>query len=213
MASSAAWVNAPVPLAGLVHGPQRASTTGPGDPTAPVWMWAAIAFAVRPSKDICHETDAPVSDLVTVAENVPLASDTAPLGDGTSCAAFITVRIWMSVACGLADAPTVATSAPASARAGMTARVLMNPSFRASVTPLWRGTTRVPAWRIDAVATRRLSVAPSGAATRGSRRGRPATSGATALGESSARDPVAGGAAAQGGNRERGEHEQPECVG
>ena len=117
-------------------------------------MWAAIAFAVRPSKDICHETDAPVSDLVTVAENVPLASDTAPLGDGTSWAAFITVRIWMSVACGLADAPTVATSAPASARAGMTARVLMNPSFRASVTPLWRGTTRVPVWRIDAAATR-----------------------------------------------------------
>jgi hypothetical protein len=77
-----------------------------------------------------------VSDLVTVAENVPPASDTAPAGEGTSWAAFSTVRIWMVVACGLADAPTVATRAPASARAGMTARGLMNPSFRACVNSL-----------------------------------------------------------------------------
>jgi hypothetical protein len=65
-----------------------------------------------------------------VAENVPPAFDTAPVGDGTSWAAFSTVRIWMVVACGLADAPTVATSANASARAGMSARDFMNPPFK-----------------------------------------------------------------------------------
>jgi hypothetical protein len=79
--------------------------------------------------DICHEMDAPVSDLVTVAENVPPALDTAPVGDGTSCAAFMTVRIWIVVACVLADAPTAATSATARASAGTSTRSLMNPSF------------------------------------------------------------------------------------
>jgi hypothetical protein len=97
-------------------------------------MWAAVALAVRSLNDSCHEMDAPVSDLVTVAENVPPAFDTAPVGDGTSCAAFSTVRIWMVVACGLAAAPTVATRATARASAGTSARSLMkNPSFRASV--------------------------------------------------------------------------------
>src|SRR6187549_1248013 len=107
MASTTAWGTVPVPLAGLEHGPHSASTT------APVWMCAAMASPVRPVNDSCHETDAPVSDLVTVAENVPPAFATAPVGAGTSCAAFRTVRIWMLVACGLADAPTVATRAPA----------------------------------------------------------------------------------------------------
>src|SRR5262245_14176312 len=92
-ASTTAWGTVPVPLAGLEHGPQSASTTGPGDPTAPVWMCAAMASPVSPLNDSCHETDAPVSDLVTVAENVPPAFATAPVGDGTSCAAFRIVRI------------------------------------------------------------------------------------------------------------------------
>ena len=95
--SSIAWSTAsvrfPVPLAGLVHGPQSASTTGPGVPAAPVWMWAAIAFPVSPLNDNSHEIDAPVSDFVTVAENVPRPFDVSPAGDGTSWAAFKSVRI------------------------------------------------------------------------------------------------------------------------
>ena len=82
-ASTTACGTVPVPLAGLEHGPHSASTPGPGEPTAPVWMCAAMASPVRPLNDICHETVAPVSDLVTLAENVPPAFDTAPVGDGT----------------------------------------------------------------------------------------------------------------------------------
>jgi hypothetical protein len=56
-------------------------------------MWAAIALPVSPLNDSCHETDAPVSVFVTVAANVPCAFETSPVGDGTSWAAFMTVRI------------------------------------------------------------------------------------------------------------------------
>ena len=43
---------------------------------------AAIAFPLRPLNDSCHDTPPPVSDLVTVAENVPRPFATSPVGDG-----------------------------------------------------------------------------------------------------------------------------------
>ena len=73
-----------VPLAGLVHGPQSATATGPGWPVRPVWMWAAAAGPVSPLNVIVHLTVAPVPDFVTVAVNVPRAPATSPDGAGTS---------------------------------------------------------------------------------------------------------------------------------
>ena len=122
IASSTASVRLPVPVSGLWHGPHRASTTGPGEPDAPEWMCAAPALPVRPLNASCHEIDAPPeSDFVMLAANVPRALLTSPDGAGTSWAAFITVRTWIAVACGRAEAPTVAASATPSAKAGMSA--------------------------------------------------------------------------------------------
>jgi hypothetical protein len=56
-----------------------------------MWMWAAPAGPLRPVKVICQVTTAPVSDFVTLAENVPRAPLTSPVVAGTSWAAFITV--------------------------------------------------------------------------------------------------------------------------
>jgi hypothetical protein len=70
-------------------------------------------------KVISQFTTAPVSDFVTVAENVPRAALTSPFGAGTSWAAFIDVFSWIVVAWVRATAPPATvrarTSAPANA--------------------------------------------------------------------------------------------------
>jgi zinc ribbon protein len=131
IASSAASVRFPVPLNGLWHGPHSARTTGPGVPVAPVWMCAATAFPVSPLNESSHAIVAPVSDFVTVAVNVPRPDAVSPVGVGTSWPAFITVLSWIDEAVGLADAPSVTTSATTSAIPEMSAVGLKTSSLLA----------------------------------------------------------------------------------
>ena len=73
-------------------------------------MWAAPATPVRVLNVSCHSTAAPVAEALTVAENVPRAAATSPVGVGTSCEAFKTVASLMVVALPAPFAP------PATAR-------------------------------------------------------------------------------------------------
>src|SRR2546430_1028394 len=78
-----------VPLAPLVHGAQRGTTTGPGVPGAPMWMCAAAAGPVRLLNESCQFSTVPESDFVSVAVKLPVAEPTSPFGAGTSSEAAI----------------------------------------------------------------------------------------------------------------------------
>jgi hypothetical protein len=92
-----------------------------------MWMCAAFAGPVRPLNVSCHVIVAPLPERVTVALNAPLAPETDPLGEGTSCAAFITVATRISLACGRAT-PEPARASTAAAAAVLTASLFTESS-------------------------------------------------------------------------------------
>src|SRR5207247_6597581 len=100
-----------VPLAPLVHGAQRGTTTGPGVPGAPMWMCAAVAGPVRLLNESCQFSTVPESDFVSVAVKLPVAEPTSPFGAGTSSEAAIVAPMSTLVDCVRALAPPATTSA------------------------------------------------------------------------------------------------------
>src|SRR3954469_291175 len=79
-----ALVKVALPCAPLLHGPHSGIRTLPALPMAPMWMWAAVAFPVRP-----ENVSFQVSFLPTILPvNRPFALLSFTTWAGTSCLAF-----------------------------------------------------------------------------------------------------------------------------